>query len=146
MAFSKDIDLHLAGNSVENLSASIAALRSDASFKRLFVKAKIKCEELNIDMVKAKEKPRKREVPTALLGMHVEFFPFLTHLSDAVPSNSAEIELENRTKLGFFLRVIDAASSSIDRRFNAECLSVLKHISWLMAIEVKTSTLPLYKL
>ena len=29
--------------------------------------------------------------------------------------------------------VIDAASSSIDRRFNAECLSVLKHISLLMA-------------
>ena len=48
---SKDIDLHLAGNSVENLSASIAALRSDASVKRLFMKAKMKCEELNIDMV-----------------------------------------------------------------------------------------------
>ena len=57
---SKDIDLHLAGNSVENLSASIAALRSDASFKRLFVKAKVKCEELNIDMLKPTEKPRKR--------------------------------------------------------------------------------------
>jgi hypothetical protein len=57
----------------------------------------------------------------------------LTHSSDAVPSNSAEIELENRTKLDFFLPVIDAASSSIDRRFNAECLSILKHISLLMA-------------
>ena len=34
---SKDVDLHLAGNSVGNLTASIAALRSDASFKQLFV-------------------------------------------------------------------------------------------------------------
>jgi len=58
---------------------------------------------------------------------------FLTHSSDAVPSNSAKAELENRTKLDFFLPVIDAASSSIDRRFNAERLSVLKHISSLMA-------------
>ena len=63
---SKDIDLHLAGNSVGNLMASIAALRSDASFERLFVTAKLKCEELNIDMVKATEKPRKRKVPIQL--------------------------------------------------------------------------------
>ena len=43
--------------------------------------------------------------------------------SDAVPSNSADEELQNRTKLDFF----------IDRLFNPECLSVLKHISSLMA-------------
>ena len=128
---SKDIDLHLAGNSVGNLMASIAALRSDASFERLFVTAKLKCEELNIDMVKATEKPRKRKVPTALQGCMLS--SFLTHSSDAVPSNSAEAELENRAKLDFFLPVFDAASSSIDRRCNAERLSVLKHISSLMA-------------
>ena len=59
----------------------------------------------------------------------------MTHLSDAVPSNSAEEEFNNRTKLDFFLPVIDTASiSSIDRlEFNAACLSVLKHISSLMA-------------
>ena len=57
----------------------------------------------------------------------------MTHSSDAVPSNSAEEELENRTKLDFFLPVIDAASSNIDRRFNVECSSVLKHLSSLMA-------------
>ena len=91
----------------------------------------MKCEELNIDMVKATEKPRKRKVPTALQGCMLS--SFLTHSSDAVPSNSAEIELENRAKLDFFLPVIDAASSSINRQFNAECLSVLKHISLLMA-------------
>ena len=45
---------------------------------------------------------------------------FMTHSSDAVPSNSAEEELENRTKLDFFLPVIDTAPSYIDRRFNAE--------------------------
>ena len=56
----------------------------------------------------------------------------MTHSSDAVPSSSAEEELENRTELDF-LPVIDAASSYIDRRFNVECLSVLKHISSLMA-------------
>ena len=50
-----------------------------------------------------------------------------------LPFNSAEEELENRTELDFFLPVIDAASSYIDRRFNVECLSVLKHISSLMA-------------
>ena len=37
----------------------------------------------------------------------------MTHSSDAVPSNSAEEELENRTELDFFLPVIDAASSYI---------------------------------
>ena len=57
----------------------------------------------------------------------------MMHSSDAVPSNSAAEELENRTKLGFFLPVIDTVPSYIDRRFNAECLSVLKHISSLMA-------------
>ena len=57
----------------------------------------------------------------------------MAHSSDAVPSNSAEEELENRTELDFFLPVIDAASSSIDRRFNVTCLSVLKHVSSLMA-------------
>ena len=57
----------------------------------------------------------------------------MTHSSDAVPSNSAEEELENRTELDFFLLDIDAASSYIDRRFNVDCLSVLKHISSLMA-------------
>ena len=91
----------------------------------------MKCEELNIDMMKATEKPRKRKVPTALQGCMLS--SFLTHSSDAVPSYSAEIELKNRTKLDFFLPVIDAASSSIDIRFNAECLSNLKHISLLMA-------------
>ena len=40
---------------------------------------------------------------------------FMTHSSDAVPSNSAEEELENRTELDLFLPVIDAASSYIDR-------------------------------
>ena len=45
----------------------------------------------------------------------------MTHSSDAVLSNSAEEELENRTKLDFFLPVIDAASSYIERRFNVEC-------------------------
>jgi hypothetical protein len=128
---SKDTDLHLAGTSVGNLTTSIAALRSDASFKRLFARAKLRCEELNIDMVKAKDKPRKRKVSTGLQGCMLS--SFLTHSSDAVPFNSAEEELENRTKLDFFLPVIDAASSSIERRFNAECLSVLKHISSLMA-------------
>lgn len=139
---SQDTDLHLAGSSVGNLTASIAALRSDASFKRLFATAKLRCEELNIDMMKATDKPRKRKVPTALRGSCM-LSSFLTLSSDAVPSNSAEEELENRTKLDFFLPVIDAASSSIDRRFNAECLSVLKHISSLMATwpEVKTSTM-----
>ena len=57
----------------------------------------------------------------------------MTHSSDAVPSNSAEEEFENRTELDFFLLVIDAASSYIDRRFSVECLSILKHISSLMA-------------
>ena len=57
----------------------------------------------------------------------------MTHSSDAIPSNSADGEIENRTKLDFFLPVIDAASSYIDRRFNVECLSVLKHILSLMA-------------
>ena len=58
---------------------------------------------------------------------------FMTHSSDAVPSNSAEEELENWTELDFFLPVIDTVPSYIDRRFNAECLSVLKHISSLVA-------------
>ena len=44
----------------------------------------------------------------------------MTHSSDAVPSNSAEEELENRTELDFFLPVFDAASSYINRRFNVE--------------------------
>ena len=48
----------------------------------------------------------------------------MTHSFDAVPSNSAEEELENRTKLDFFLLVIDAASSYIDRRFNVEYVIV----------------------
>ena len=55
------------------------------------------------------------------------------NLSNVYASNPAEEELENRTKLDFFLLVIDAASSSIGRRFNVECLSVMKHISSLMA-------------
>ena len=129
---SQDTDLHLAGSSVGKLTASIAALRSDASFKHLFATAKLRCDELSIDMMKATDKPRKRKVPTALRGSCM-LSSFLTLSSDAVPSNSAEQELENRTKLDFFLPVIDAASGSIDRRFNAECLSVLKHISSLMA-------------
>ena len=49
----------------------------------------------------------------------------MTHSSETVPFNSAE-ELENRTELDFFLPVIDAASSYIDRRFNVECLSVFE--------------------
>ena len=57
----------------------------------------------------------------------------MTHSSDAVPSNSAKEELEKRTELDFFLPVVDAVSSSIDRRLNVECLSVLKHISSMMA-------------
>ena len=48
----------------------------------------------------------------------------MTHSSDAVPSNSAEEELENRTELDFFLFVIDTASSYIDRRFNVEYVFV----------------------
>ena len=48
----------------------------------------------------------------------------MTHSSDAVPSNSAEEELENRTECDFFLPVIDAASSYIDRRFNVEYVFV----------------------
>ena len=50
----------------------------------------------------------------------------MTHSSDAAPSNSAEEESEKRTELDFFLPVIDAASSYIDRRFNVECLSVFE--------------------
>ena len=48
----------------------------------------------------------------------------MTHWSDAVPSNSAEEELENRTELDFFQSVIDAALSYIDRRFNIEYVFV----------------------
>ena len=44
----------------------------------------------------------------------------MTHSSDAVPSNSAVEELENRTELDFFLPAIDAASSYIDRRFHVD--------------------------
>ena len=59
----------------------------------------------------------------------------MMHWFDAVPFNSAEEKLENRTELDFFLHVIDAASSYIDRRFNVECVSVLvlKQISSRMA-------------
>ena len=48
----------------------------------------------------------------------------MTHSSDAVPFNSADEELENRTELGFFLPVIDTASSYIDRQFNVEYVFV----------------------
>ena len=48
----------------------------------------------------------------------------MMHSSDAVPSNSAEEELENRTELDFFLPVIDAASSYTNRRFNVEYVFV----------------------
>ena len=115
------------------MHCTIAASKSDAiaSASARFARAKLGCEELNIDMVKATDKPRKRKVTTARQGCMLS--PFLTHSSDAVPSNSAEEELENQTKLEFVFPVIDAESSSIDRRFNAECLSVLKHISSLMA-------------
>ena len=48
----------------------------------------------------------------------------MMHSSDAVPSNSVEEELENRTECDFFLPVIDAASSYIDMRFNVEYVFV----------------------
>ena len=56
---------------------------------------------------------------------------FLTKTSDAVevPSATAEQQLSNQVKLDFFLPVLDVVSSSLSTRFNAECASIIKHIS-----------------
>ena len=65
----------------------------------------------------------------------------MTHSSDAVPSNSAEEELENQTELDFFLPVIDAASSYIDRRFNVDHVCQFWSTSRRWWPEVKTLTM-----
>ena len=56
-------------------------------------------------------------------------------------SISAEEELENRTELGFFLLVIDTASSYADRRFNVEYVLVSLDTSRRWWPEVKTFTM-----
>ena len=58
---------------------------------------------------------------------------FITRLSDAVGSQYSEInELKYTMKVEFYLPVLDSVTVSFESRFNAQSLTVVKHISAML--------------
>ena len=57
---------------------------------------------------------------------------FLTKSSDALGSVSADDRVKNELGVDFFLSVLDTFIVSLKSRFNSECTSVLKLISFVV--------------
>jgi len=84
--------------------------------------------------VKRKKNPHQQHCKTVMDR-------FLTKSSDALGSVSAEDRVKNELRVDFFLSVLGTFNVSLKSRFNFECTSVSKLISFLCSSVTVLTTL-----
>ena len=82
------------------------------------------CSSLNIDLTSSKRKRKKTCVPLALCDCLMD--TYLTAASDASTVDGTDIS--QAVKVDFYYPVLDVLAQALNSRFNAECLTVVKHI------------------
>lgn len=130
-----DVDLAAAAVAVDNLRHYIATVRSDdREFDNMFDLASKCCADLDID-IDSRRKRKKARLPASLQNCVMN--SFLTKASDASTSGSVENNVKQDIKVDFVIPVLDAISTSLNSRFNEECMTVVRHMSSVMSFNDK---------
>lgn len=126
-----DTDLAAAAVSIENLKSYITTVRSDdGEFDHLVDLATSYCTDFGID-IESKRKRKKAKLPASLQNSVMD--SFLTKASDVCALTDGENSAKKDIKVDFFIPVLDAVSTSINSRFNEDCMKVVRHISSVLS-------------
>lgn len=124
-----DVDLAAACTAVDELKAFVNRLRDDNEYSRLYSDASNRCSVLGIDFSASVGKKRKTILPASFRDSVLD--SFVTRSSDALTSSthlSATEQAKRALKVDFYLPVLDALTVSLNTRFNAESMTVIKNL------------------
>ena len=122
----KDIDLSAAAQNVASLKMRIAKMEDE--FDDIFDKTLVRCGVLDIPM-SARSAKRTRKVPASLQNCLMNRFLVDSSSAATTLDMLPEQVLKTKLRIDFFRPVMDAMKMAIERRFNADCVQVITHIS-----------------
>ena len=122
----KDIDLSAAAQNVASLKMRIAKMEDE--FDEIFDKTLLRCGVLDIPMSSSSAK-RTRKVPASLQNCLMDRFLVDSSSAAITIDMLPEQVLKTKLRIDFFRPVMDAMKMAIERRFNADCVQVITHIS-----------------
>jgi len=121
---SAECDMAAAANSIADLKADICRMNSAQEYDAIFDASAARCNELDIDVDKRHFGKRRKRVPAALSDCVMD--RYLTSARDTLDAEDSADSMKRMLRVEYFRPVLDAISSSLSERFNADCCQVLQ--------------------